>query len=699
MAPSDLSAFLNGDDAAADAAGAPDGSATGAAALPAAGDSIKLNDRFELFPDRPLNEFSSITATAFAAIELRGREDLVGLVCQTGLPPRWDILGSMRGIDNPSLLRIHDFGVVDWRPDNARRPVVVTGRPHGQPLVRSIKQRRDPFAEDDLQRRFIPPLALALNELKTRRGFHGQVNPTNVFLNDTEGPTSKAQLGECVTAPVGFAQPLLFETIDRGMTMPIGRGNGTLADDLYALGVTIVFLALGELPLAQLDDKAVLAAKLERGSFAAVTGDAKLPPSLTELLRGLLCDEADGRWTLADIGMWIDGRRMTPKQSVAPKRAARPFELADEVCWNARTVAQALAKHPDQGYLAIDNGSLVHWLRRSLEDEAMANRSEEAVQSARAGRAGSLEDRILSRTLMALDPQAPIRYRGRSVLPFGIGNALADAVIRGSGAQELAELIMAQLPLFWVNVQSGIRPEFASLTGYLDNARGFLERPTFGNGLERCLYELNPNMHCHSPAIEPHYVLELEGLMHALEAVAGERNRPRDPVDRHVAAFILSRRNRVKEKLVTAVSGEDGKTDRGMACLLLMAALQRETKVNKLPKLSAWMVDLLGPSLDTFHSGTLRGRVRKHLEKEAKSGVLQRLVDVVDNVNLRQRDNTGFRLASREHALTQRAIQAHERELENRDALTKDIGRQVAALAGGLIATAAIVAIVLVQAM
>ena len=391
---------------------------------------------------------------------------------------------------------------------------------------------------------------------------------------------------------------------------------------------------------------------------------------------------------------------MTPKQSVAPKRAARPFELAGDVCWNARTVAQALAKHPDQGYLAIDNGALLHWLAPQPGRRCDCRKGPKR-RSSPPGRAAPAALRIAS----CRAPSWPSTRRRR----FGTaaGRCCPSASAMRWQTPSSAAAVPRSWPKYsslscrcsWVNVQPEARVEYAALTGHLDSARGFLERPVFGNGLERCLYELNPNMHCHSPAIEHHYVLDLEGLVHAMETIAGEPDRPREPVDRHIAAFILSRHNRVKEKLITALSAESGTADRGMAYLVLMAALQRETKVKSLPKLSAWMVDLLGPTIETFHSGTLRGRVRSHLEKEAKTGVLQRLVDIVDNANLRQRDDTGFRLASRDHALTQKAIEGHRRELENRDSLTKEIGRQIAAITGGLIATAAIVAIVLVQAM
>src|SRR3546814_81588 len=169
--------------------------------------------------------------------------------------------------------------------------------------------------------------ALPIWELKARRIFHGTINPTNLFLNEPGGG-SAVQLGECVTAPAGYNQPALFETIERGMAMPSGRGNGAVADDLYALGATILYLLQGHSPLAGLDDRSIVAAKIEKGSFAAMSGEARLPVGLMEPLRGLLMDDPQQRWTIEDLDLWVSGRRLSPKQAQPPKRAPRPLAFA-----------------------------------------------------------------------------------------------------------------------------------------------------------------------------------------------------------------------------------------------------------------------------------------------------------------------------------------------------------------------------------
>ena len=697
MAPSELSAFLAGDPASDDPPTADQNERPAGAT--AGGDSVLLNDRFEILTERPVNDLSSVTATAFSAIDARDRSaDMVAYVCQTGLPPRWEILGGLRGLDSPVVVRIVDYGMADWAPDNARRPVIVTTRPKGAPIARSIKQRRTPMADDVAMRQVLQPLIQAISELKLRRTFHGCINPTNIFLREGDGATAKAMVGECVTAPPGFSQPLLFEPIERGLAMPVGRGAGTMADDIYATGVTLLFMVAGHLPMAQLDDRAIMSAKIEKGSFASLTADLRLSPGVSELLRGMLFDDPDSRWTTTDIEMWMDGRRQPNRQAFQPRRSSRPFTLGGQDCWTTRTLALQMSRQPDKAITALENGDVVHWLRRSLEEDQMVERLEEAERTARTGRGGTYEDRRLARSLTALDPLAPIRYKSRAVLPFGIGYALAEAYIRGSGAQEIAEIITAQLPLAWVNNQQDFQPEFAPLMTQLDQARGYLERPVLGNGLERVLYELNQSVHCMSPMVEAYHCLDLETLVHALEDVAGRPGRPREPFDRHIAAFILSRHSRIKDKVFTSLTADPNSAERGLACLSLMAELQRETRIRKLRNLSEWTVALIGPLLEQYNSRSLREKLRDHLEKEAKQGDLRKLLQVITNANLRKKDAAAFRVAARDHALISRQIQARESELADRDRLAADVGRQFAALCSGLLAAVMLVVIVLMNA-
>ena len=116
-----------------------------------------------------------------------------------------------------------------------------------------------------------------------------------------------------------------------------------------------------------------------------------------ELLRGLLHDDPTQRWTLDEIQVWLDGRRLTPKQALTRKKAARPFPFAGTRYTQTPLLAMALDSYPSEAVKIVDDGSLEQWLARSLEDEQAVERYEEALQySIQGGRSGGYADRLVS---------------------------------------------------------------------------------------------------------------------------------------------------------------------------------------------------------------------------------------------------------------------------------------------------------------
>ena len=313
------------------------------------------------------------------------------------------------------------------------------------------------------------------------------------------------------------------------------------------------------------------------------------------------------------------------------------------------------------------------------------------------GRGGPVEERRVSRVLMALDPAAPIRYRGRSVMPDGLGDALGEAFSRGAGIQELGEIVAAQLPMFWVNVQPDFRAEFVPTARLFDQVRTFLDRQSPGFGIERCLYELNQAMPCISPILKRHYVTDLDPLLRALEAIAAAPGRPAEPIDRHIAAFILSRHAKLQETLILQLAAPADSPERRMALLDILMALQRLTKIPQLPQLCGWMASLMDPVIDRFHSRSLRQRLRELIDRQAESGRLRDLYMMLNNAGLAQRDTNGFQAARHEHAAAAWAVDQRQKELADKATLAAGPGRQIASLAASLLSAVVMFGIVIMH--
>lgn len=92
------------------------------------------------------------------------------------------------------------------------------------------------------------PVARVLDVLQERRLTHRAIRPNNVFQS---APGQPVTLGAAWAAPAAMHQPCVFESPYSAMCHPAGRGDGTIADDVYALGVLLLTLLNGKVPIVQ----------------------------------------------------------------------------------------------------------------------------------------------------------------------------------------------------------------------------------------------------------------------------------------------------------------------------------------------------------------------------------------------------------------------------------------------------------------
>ncbi len=650
------------------------------------GNSLLLGSRVEVYPDSPTPNFNSAGGTAYAA-RMRGdlRQDLMAIVCTSGLPARLDAVNAMRTIDHPSLLRLRESGVLYWPPSHSSHYVLAYDHPLAPRYQMSADDPQPLIREDTLNHYFVTPMIGALLELQRTGIVHGAIRSNNIFWRF--GGVTPPQLGECLSAPTGIGQPVLFETIERGMCNPSGRGPGIHTDDCYAFGITLALAVLGHNPLKGLSDREIIHAKLERGTFGAIVGTKRLATSHIEILRGLLTDEARQRWTAADLEQWLSGRRLTPKNVDSGRRASRHFTHAGKDYWQIRPLAASFSEHVGEAVKLIENSSLEKWLLRSLGDEDRSKEINEAIsQLKESGRSAHYDDQLVTRVCIALDPGAPIRYRGVSVMPSGISTALAEAMITGgSNAQILAEIINSQFVTLWVNTQNDIKTELVPLAQQLERMRGIISKTSLGNGLERAAYELNPTLPCISPMLKAHYVTNAKQLLPALEAAAAQPGRPREPMDRHLAAFLVVR-DRRGDRLFEAMSAPEGSTKRGLALLTLFGELQYRHGPEKLPALAGWLAPMIEPCVKDFISKSMQEKLKKQVKEAVEKGDLSAVLRLVDDPKRVEHDTSEFVMARRLYNDIQREIAEIESHLADRENLARSVGGPIAATMASAIA-------------
>jgi len=650
-----------------------------------------LGGRIEIFPSMPLPEFNSPGGAAYTA---RFRSDatssLYAIICSSAVPPRIETVTAMRSIENSGILRLVEGGVLTW-VDGTHVYALVFQRPTAPRMMSSLSDTLQILSEDSINRNFITPMIGALTTLMNFGVVHNAVRPTNIFWRT--GTNAPPQLGECLSTPAGLGQPSVFEPIERAMATPLGRGTGIHADDCYSFGVTLSCLVLGHNPLQGIDDKTIIEMKMQKGSFGAIIGNNRLSPSHIEILRGLLADDHSQRWTASDLDQWLNGRRMTPKSSDAGRKSSRHFEFMGHEYWQVAPLAKALSENVLEATKVIENESLNKWLRRAMNDPDRAKEVETVISELKqSGKTSRYEDQLVARVCIALDYRAPIRYRGISVMPSGIAAMLVEAMqTGGNNLQILSEIISSQLPLLWIQMQKDTKIDYLDMNQLFDRMKNLMEKTSFGNGVERAIYEANSSLPCLSPMLRNQYVVSPKMLPSALERVASGGNKPRDPVDRHIAAFLIAR-ERKSESSLAPIGLSEGTPGRNMAILALLSELQYKYGPDSLPALTSWIAPMADPVIRRYLSNSLRETIQKQAKEAVNDGSITRLHKIVDNQKLIERDRKDFIAARLLYLNIQKEIAHLEASIQNKDSVMKSSGKPIAASISSLVAVVLVLA-------
>ncbi len=661
----------------------------------ASGDqTLLLGGRYKLMPEVRLPQLDSPHAQAYEAHDLTSpARPHFALLCRAELAPRIDAMERFARLESDRMLKPLRWGVVPWAPDGGRRYAIVFPRPRGERLLPGAERSLQAMSADAIKRAIIVPLLPVLKDLSDRMLTHRAIRAENLFYVDDQH--TEVMLGECVSAPPGLAQPAVYETIEGGMAQPSGRGQGSPADDFYALGVLLAVLLSGGDPCAGMADSEVVATKLRLGSYSALLAKARVPLSVLEPLRGLLCDDPSERWTARELKLWVRGHLQTPKQVTLPPKAARPLNLAGAEYLDARSFAHAMANDWPEAVRAVGDMTIAKWVERSLGDHRRAKMIGEALRPdhGAAGESGN-QDQVVARVLAVLDPWAPIRYKGFAAKPDGLGQALAMDYDRPERVQLFAEMMRGRVPQAWFESQMSNRPEFLLLKRVIEQAGILLRRARPGFGIERCLYHLSPAWPCQSPLLGQDYVCDIKELLPALERVAGRGLPTREPVDGHIASFCAVHAKYISDRYLDRLAS-DAPLARHPAMLQILAEVQRRTGPARLPALARWFASLLGPSVESYHHRPYRKQLSEELERLVERGVLSEMSSLFDSGSARLGDEQGFAAARAQYKQVASYVSWLEQDGLTSQANVMRASRQAASVVSALLSGFMLVALTL----
>ncbi|MEK7244786.1 MAG: hypothetical protein AAB223_02060, partial [Pseudomonadota bacterium] len=589
-------------------------------------------------PDKPLPSFDSPSAKAFEAEDRRDPgHKLFALICSPGLPVRAGAMEALKGFTCRGLMALIDYGPVFWSPLGRKCMAVIYEQPLGGRVSDLIASGKFNISEYEIGRRVIGPMIAAMHGLAGLGVPHRQIRPSNMFFEDEA--RQDLVLGECVTVPPGFDQPVVFEPIERSLAGPGGRGEGEIRDDVYSLGVSIVAIMLGQSFMAKIGDIDILTTKIEQGSFAALIGNARMIVPLIEPLRGMLNDEFGERWSLDHLDRWQDGQKQSPIQRRSVAKTDVTFLFAGKMHVTSRTLARSITQHVAEAAKMLRTADIEAWVRRHLGEVDMADMIKAALDMARTNPNAptNSDDHLVTRIAMALDPKGPIRYRGFAYMPDGFGPALAVELMRRGDVQAPVETILRELPNAWHTNSANFGPETPFAIKSFNEIRGYLQNNDPGFGVERCLYELNPSLPCQSPLVAEEYVSRTEDLLPALDRAASRTDPKTRPMDRHIAAFIAARFEQDIAPHLKAITSTRVETSL-IGMLSLLAVVQWRLKQDGLLGLAGWIGGLLGPAINTYHSRSTRREIEKDLPRLVRQGSLPELFDLIDNAEKRRLD-------------------------------------------------------------
>lgn len=607
-------------------------------------DEVLFASRYRIQPSVVLPHLCTSSAKAYAVIDADDpTKNLYGLVLDQQVPARHSAIVNAKGIVHEALVKPVQWGRVSWDNSGREEVVIILPQPGGPPLMPSMDSKVQPWMVRELKRDLLTPILDLVRRMHDERVTHRNIRPTNLFRNTSDGTVSS---GQFYSAPPGYEQPSIFEPIDRVRSLPMGRGIGDMNDDMYAIGVTLMILALGKNPAAKIDDEALLRRRIELGSYNALLGNNKLPSDLAAVVRSLMRDDAHERWSFSDITNWVNSGRINPSQPTPGVRADRPFEFEGRRIFTTRELASVLADNWDKAVKLVATKDVEVWIDRSLKNRDLAQLVSECGDPGPKGPKQVSPDILLSRVLTLLDPTGPICFRGLRVIPDGIASITVNALRDRFLVADFAEMISGKMMDFWHEAQPRPKTWMLAASEVAEKASVYMAQTASGFSIERCAYELNPALACQSPLLNGGAPLQVRELIETMETQAGEGN---FLFDRHIAAFLGARVSGSIDQELGDIANAKDESARRIAQLRLLAYVQSKNNSTMAKKLYAMFLEHLQPILNEYRNAPMRQKLQRAARKAASRGNLSDLVRILDNKRNRTWDANGFDLASRRY--------------------------------------------------
>lgn len=660
--------------------------------------SQPLDERYRVdFTDR-LAILDSPGARAFAVEDgEEPDEKFYALVQERTVPLRLDVLEAL--LDEPVEFLTNPVATglvkIESPTGEVERLVTIARRPSGRALGQGWDKSRgsiDQFIKGPL----LGSVALALTSLAERGLHHRGIRPANIFFASKDH--GGAILGDCFSAPAGSGQPDVYEPLERSMLPPDARGEGDEAADMFALGVTVLALFLGETPGEGRGRKEMFHARISHGSFWALTASKELPGAISTLLRGLLNDDPGERWDLRDLMQWVDGHAPQRPTGLANWMLSRPVKFSGDTYSDRRMLAEAMAAQVPEAAKFLREQEFIAWVQQVVASETMSDRVERLIgigsDNDVVGESAS-DAALVAKFCTFLDPSGPIRFRGLVFTFDGVGQALAAAQKsdRQDGIEAIKELLSAGLMLALIEIAEAASPVSREWGDQIRAITAVAGKKGPGVGIERVLYDLNPALPCQSRRFRGGWAGTPGGALRALDQGLASLPQGAPMLDAHFMAFCASKDKALVHSFAALTHPN---VDGGQAAVMMMelfGSLQGSGRTGKLTNLSARLAEQAKPALKKLHNRKSREALAARLSDLAASGDLSRIIREVAFSSAKAADGRAFSLAAAQHLELTRLRQKLEAGITGSDPDAQKYGAVAAAALGFFVLISAALAV------
>ncbi len=626
----------------------------------------ELDPRYQIMPERKLDAFTTDFATA---CEVKDKDTakksaLMALVYDGQFPVPLPVIRKLERIESSCIPQVLSRGKTTI--GGKEQYAVVMQRPTGRSFA-EILQSRGAFEETFVRRRVLRPMGEALDELAEEEIVCGNINLDTVYIDEKTG---QVMLSPFVGTFCGFSQKPLFETLNRVVCEPEAKGAQGETVDYFAVAVLAACLLAGKESFSGSNRQTIIKTRLEHGSYeTAVSALVRMKLPLTQrmqnFLKGFLTDSDKERWGPDEFLDWINNKGAgTLPAAKLHKETGNPFEFDGKQFFSRKSLIEDMFHNWDKAKKSLQLYELSRWVKLSLKRNDISEYLDALITQSKKSAKVVIPDDRLARIITILDPDGPIHFRKYIVSIYGIGGFLAKGYREGDRdvLQHVGDLLNEGLVEHWIGMQPN--PDDYSYSHLLwspNKMLQYVKKPALGFGLERCLYDFNPDLPCQSTLVSHKCCNNVADVLLALEDVSASKMKETDPVDRHIAGFIGNKIDLLDEIRIKSLQRFPHLLrNPQIQMLALLTVAQSQSSADALKGLAAWLVHRLESVSDHIHSESIEAGFRKALEQGAKEGNLNDLYRLAADPSSFAQDSAGFREAKQHY----RAISGEVTKLE-----------------------------------